>query len=795
MHNHKKLWMLVGAAGLLMGCSNSDCNTNNCAVDYGISPEYSVTRLALSGICSINVKNESTGEIKTVDMETDYVPNVTHCENGGAPFEALRSQAVLARSVAYYKLRNNVNASIRDSTNDQVYSCVKRAPSEAQFKKMLAASMDTNGIVLRRSNVTVCAFFRAGSKEEYLNDECKFVGGEGTTGWVSHQGKVTYNWGNSGSDVIKSSSGSNVPANSGCYSQNGAMCLARKGWVWQNIIKFFYGMDIGIERAEDLTCITHPKCETQLNGGETIIDDTNECFSRKVSDNYFTLGTPLGSSAEKVGYGDSLQFAYTWDKDAAAVGTWKVNVKKAGKYLISAYIDSKAGSLSQNAPYQIRANGVEKTVNVDISKGNGWVEIGKFDFAAGEDQWVKLTDATGEAYTDKKGKRVIFDALKFEWANDCTDECTESGASECHGSGLRTCGDWNGDKCFEWSEDKACNSPEICKSGECINPESECTNECTEGQTECVENGAGFRKCEHSSATSCLKWSDVTYCGAGTICENAACVANTDVGCQSECQDGQKKCTSDGVVTCGQFDNDECLEWSDAKKCGNDKICQAGECIEDLSGVMPKTCLTAVNGKETIIDELDACFVQSESSLWKQLDDYGHEDHLFYADVLDEEQNRGAVGTWYLNVTKSGEYEIKMYVETAINSVVDKLHYSVLASGVIYPVDVNTQSDGNWVSLGTYSLKAGETQYIQLTNISDAASDGGKRVVYDAAKIIPAGYQDDDVNDVGSMNPKIILSGGDCSMNGMPSDHSWLLWMMMAGFLGIGYSRRRRINA
>ena len=57
------------------------------------------TRAPLNAYCSIVVANKGT-----VDMETDYVPNVTCCENGGAPEQALRSQAVAARSVAYHNL-------------------------------------------------------------------------------------------------------------------------------------------------------------------------------------------------------------------------------------------------------------------------------------------------------------------------------------------------------------------------------------------------------------------------------------------------------------------------------------------------------------------------------------------------------------------------------------------------------------------------------------------------------------------------------------------------------------------
>jgi MYXO-CTERM domain-containing protein len=47
---------------------------------------------------------------------------------------------------------------------------------------------------------------------------------------------------------------------------------------------------------------------------------------------------------------------------------------------------------------------------VDQSQG-GWTLIGKYDFAAGGDQWVRLEDNTGEALTQKL--KIVSDAVRF----------------------------------------------------------------------------------------------------------------------------------------------------------------------------------------------------------------------------------------------------------------------------------------------------------------------------------------------------------------------------------------------
>ncbi|NJL30921.1 MAG: SpoIID/LytB domain-containing protein [Phycisphaerales bacterium] len=55
-----------------------------------------------------------------VPVETDYIPNVVQAENGGASFEALKAQAVAARTYLYYKMETA--GAIYDGTKDQVYS-------------------------------------------------------------------------------------------------------------------------------------------------------------------------------------------------------------------------------------------------------------------------------------------------------------------------------------------------------------------------------------------------------------------------------------------------------------------------------------------------------------------------------------------------------------------------------------------------------------------------------------------------------------------------------------------------
>lgn len=183
--------------------------------------------------------------IGEVDVETDYLPNVVNCENGNASFEALKAQAVAARSYLYYRLDRG--GSIMDSTGDQVYSC-GRSPSMLAFMAVEA----TSGQILTYRDTQVAAFYVAGAKQE--PPAC--LGG--TSDPTSTEPYVTYNQGKSGDDIEQTSLGWVDPgnhANRGCMSQNGSDCLSDDGWIYDDILRFYYGEDIVITQAEG-ACVT-----------------------------------------------------------------------------------------------------------------------------------------------------------------------------------------------------------------------------------------------------------------------------------------------------------------------------------------------------------------------------------------------------------------------------------------------------------------------------------------------------------------------------------------------------------
>lgn len=229
-------------------------------------PEVNMRRGAITAYCTAMVNG--VGER---DVETDYLPHVVQCENGSAPLEALKAQAVSARTFLYYKL--NTSGSINDGTSDQVYSC-GRTPTLLHHQ----AVQETAGQVLRYSNATICAFYVAGA----IPTATGCVATASSNDPTNTERYVTYNWGLSGNDIHQTTLGwvntGNV-YNRGCKSQNGATCLANQGWVFSDILKFYYGMDIELHQATG-SCVTPTECvsgQTETRSCDLCGTETRTC--------------------------------------------------------------------------------------------------------------------------------------------------------------------------------------------------------------------------------------------------------------------------------------------------------------------------------------------------------------------------------------------------------------------------------------------------------------------------------------------------------------------------------------
>ncbi|MEB2323984.1 MAG: hypothetical protein OZ921_15840, partial [Sorangiineae bacterium] len=200
--------------------------------------------------CSITVTG--TG---TIDLEGDYLPHVIQCENGGAGLEALKAQAIAARSVAYYAIATG--GSICDGQGCQVYSC-GATPNATQR----AAVDATRGMYLSYAGMLTYGFYVAGDGAT-SPPACRGAGG-------ATEKYVTYNQGKSGTGVTQTSLGYIGPPgygqNRGCMGQWGARCLENgKGYDYRQILQFYYGDDIGTPIAKGPCTETTPALDAKFS--------------------------------------------------------------------------------------------------------------------------------------------------------------------------------------------------------------------------------------------------------------------------------------------------------------------------------------------------------------------------------------------------------------------------------------------------------------------------------------------------------------------------------------------------
>lgn len=171
-----------------------------------------------------------------MDLE-DYVARVCTRENGAAAFEALKAQAVAARTYVLRAMRDEgpIGTPTKPIPNSQSFQTYAAAASPA----CTAATAQTRGLVLRHQGALIVANYVAGARlgeyGAFQDDPTR------TEKWV------TYNRGRSGPQVIPTAlSRVDRADNRGCLSQNGSDWMARRGHSFVTILRFYYGDDVFI---------------------------------------------------------------------------------------------------------------------------------------------------------------------------------------------------------------------------------------------------------------------------------------------------------------------------------------------------------------------------------------------------------------------------------------------------------------------------------------------------------------------------------------------------------------------
>jgi hypothetical protein len=147
---------------------------------------------------------------------------------------------------------------------------------------------------------------------------------------------------------------------------------------------------------------------TVPDNGDLQIDELETSFTRS-DENWYT---------SSCGYGGNSFYTYATDRQSESTnwGVWKPNFPSDGSYRIFAHIPQNCALANQpyattKAKYRITHAGGTSEVIIDQNTANEWVDLGLYDFRAGQAGTVRLDDLTGEPYSQRKV--IFFDSMRF----------------------------------------------------------------------------------------------------------------------------------------------------------------------------------------------------------------------------------------------------------------------------------------------------------------------------------------------------------------------------------------------
>lgn len=251
------------------------------------------------------------------------------------------------------------------------------------------------------------------------------------------------------------------------------------------------------------------------------------------------------------GQGGSFIWTHGFEADAPSNwARWSLNLASAGTYRVEAsnlsdWIAENGFNQSEIVRYRVRHAGTETDVVVDQGEGDGWVNLGDFEFAAGGDQWVAFYDNTGD--TSAAEAKIVGDAIRL------TPGSTEISCDEAACSARSGCGEWSAcggfaDGCAEdGTQNRTCSTYQ-CVDGVCaLQQENDEEQACSRTVNEESAEWAATSECEEFEG----------LCGeAGTYTE----ARQTCVGGAAGTETRQAACErdTDGIVTSIWSPWDEC---------------------------------------------------------------------------------------------------------------------------------------------------------------------------------------------------------------------------------------------
>ena len=257
---------------------------------------------------------------------------------------------------------------------------------------------------------------------------------------------------------------------------------------------------------------------------------------------------------------------------------------------------------------------MKSRVSGDVVKvkyfAEGTIFLGESSNSGDDFRVERLFNQTGNRFLVARGytSNDIYitgaeDIILVAVQEECTPECT-LGEKRCNNNSVEQCVGEN--SCTVWEIVDGCSNGEVCIAGACV--EDSCESQCNVGEKRCLDNST-VERCINRG--ECNNWESTENCNNNEICLSGHCIEAND--CTNECNNlNEKKCFGNSIKKCGQFDDDNCLEWREIDSCDGSQTCFNGSCIDECTS----NCYRE-NDKKCLGDMVQICIKEGNCLKWK----------------------------------------------------------------------------------------------------------------------------------------------------------------------------------
>lgn len=137
------------------------------------------------------------------------------------------------------------------------------------------------------------------------------------------------------------------------------------------------------------------------------------------------------------------------------------------------------------------------------------------------------------------------------------------------------------------------------------------------------------------------------------------------------------------------------------------------------------------------VDELSPEFTRSNANWFEGRNECGHNTHSYYTWSTNSQAQSRNWGEWRPNLASGGRYRIEAFVpycNTGRGETRSAKYTITHADGISEVTVSHSDQVGLWIPLGEYNLRAGNSNVIRLT---DLTNDSGLGVWFDAIRLLP----------------------------------------------------------